>query len=177
MCHQRWSQFAADAADHNNSTELPVDCKAGGPSAAEGTEPEPLCASTLVVVCSRLQQNNSTELPVDCKAGGPSAAESTEPAPLCAINAGRRLQQIAADCSRLQQNNSTELPVDCKAGGPSAAEGTEPEPLCASTLVAVCGRLQQIAAEQLDGVCLHSCFELLLESCVHSGTGEGELCR
>ena len=46
MCHQRWSQFAADCSrlQQNNSTELPVDCKAGGPSAAEGTEPAPLCA-------------------------------------------------------------------------------------------------------------------------------------
>src|SRR5690242_1661981 len=68
----------------NDSAELPVNCKAGGSSAAEGTEPVPPCASTLVAVSCRLLQNGSAELPVNCKAGGSSAAEGTEPAPPCA---------------------------------------------------------------------------------------------
>ena len=63
----------------NDSAELPDNCKAGGSSAAEGTEPAPPCASTLVAVCCRVLPNDSAELPVTCKAGRSSATEGTEP--------------------------------------------------------------------------------------------------
>src|SRR3954453_19043629 len=96
MCHRCWSQFAADCS-RTTRRNCPLIARLAGRLQLKARSQRRYVPSMLVAVCSRLQQNNSTELPVDCKAGGPSAAEGTEPAPLCAIDAGRSLQQIAAE--------------------------------------------------------------------------------